>query len=386
METGRKTGKQTADKAKIAELELKWAFRLVSDFNHICRSRNIALEAPVIRISEAEKTFGSWDPSDRVLSISRRLIENYPWDMVLEVLKHEMAHQYVSEIYRETGAHGRTFRKACDRLGVHPAFTNPSADPEEAISMLTEESSSNARQMLEKVEKLLALACSDNEKEAESASRKASQILKKYNLNRMARNGSFDHEVVFRTICHKKKRLESIQKSIASLLIRHYFVEAVLSFTYDPFDDTEYKTIVLIGRKENLTVAEYVYHFLYRTAASLWQEYRKSNKAGRKDKNSFDAGFMNGIWHNHARTVSGGNHQKTGSASIPVKTENSLVKQLEKENQKERNRLFPRLGTGTYGRYRPESRAYQTGVEKGGNTRIRKGIHRKKSGVSGLLE
>ena len=386
MEPGMKTGKQTASGEKITELELKWALRLVREFGDICRSRKIALETPIISISGAEKTFGSWNPADRVLSVSRRLIEKYPWDMVLEVLKHEMAHQYVSEIYRETEVHGRTFRKACDLLGVHPVFTNPSADPEDAMTMLAGGSSSNARQMLEKVEKLFALACSDNEQEAESASRKASQILKKYNLDRTARDGSFDHEVVFRTICHKKKRIESIQKSITGLLMRHYFVEAVLSATYDPFDDTEYKTIVLIGRKENLTVAEYVYHFLYRTAWSLWQEYRKSNKAGRKDKNSFDAGFMNGIWNNHTRTVSKENYQKAGSASLPVKTENSLVKQLEKENQKERDRLFPRLRSGAYGRYRPESRAYQTGVEKGGKTRIRKGIHQKKSGISGLIE
>ena len=383
METGKKPGNKAQHGTKI---EIKWALRLVREFNHICRSRKIALDPPIIRISGAQKTFGSWDPSGRVLSVSRRLIENQPWDMVLEVLKHEMAHQYVSEVYRESGAHGLMLRKACSRLGVHPAFTDPSADPEDALSRLCSGFSSNARHMLEKVEKLLALARSDNEKEAESASRKASQILHKYNLKRSEQSDSFGTDVVFRTICHKKKRIESIQKSITALLIRHYFVDAVLSSTYDPFDDTEYKTIVLIGRKENLTVAEYVYHFLYRTASMLWQEYRKLYSAGRKEKNSFDAGFMKGIRSNHAENAVAVKPRKPDSASLPVKTEQSLVKQVEKENRKERDRLFPRLRADAYGRHRPGSRAYQAGVEKGGDTRIRKGIHRKKSGVSGLLE
>lgn len=383
METGNQAGQKPEQGSAV---EFKWALRLVREFSHICLSRKVALEAPILRISEAEKTFGSWDPSTRVLSISRSLIENHPWDMVLEVLKHEMAHQYVSEIFRESDAHGRMFGNACDRIGVHPVFRNPSADPEEALSMLTGEFSSNARQMLEKVEKLFALARSDNEKEAESASRKASQILHKYNLKRSDGMDSSRTDVLFRTICHKKKRMESIQKSITALLIRYYFVQAVLSSTYDPFDDTEYKTVVLIGRKENLAVAEYVYHFLYRTAWHLWQEYRKSNKAGPKEKNSFDAGFMKGIRNNHARTVSPGNLWETTSPAFPVKTVNEVVEKIEKENRKERDRLFPRLRSDAYGRHRPGSQAYQTGVEKGGNTRIRKGIHRKKSGISGFLE
>ncbi|MGM0643258.1 MAG: SprT-like domain-containing protein, partial [Thermodesulfobacteriota bacterium] len=374
METGNCTGKKTAQKS---EVEFKWALRLAREFRHICLSRKIVLETPIIRISGAENTFGSWDPEGRVLSVSRCLIENHPWDMVLEVLKHEIAHQYVSEVYRETDAHGGMFSKACDRLGVHPVFRTPTADPEKALSVLADRVPSNARQILQKVEKLFALARSDNEKEAESASRKAAEILGKYNLEQAARKGSTEPEVVFRTICHKKKRIKSIQKSITALLIRYYFVQAVLSSTYDPLDDTEYKTVVLIGRKENLTVAEYVYHFLYRTAARLWQEYRKSNKAGPKEKNSFDAGFMKGIRDNHARTAAIMQNQNTGTGSkaLPVKTANGLVERIEKENLKERDRLFPRLRSDVYGRHKPGCRAFQAGADKGKNTRIRKGIH-----------
>lgn len=385
METRNEFGKKTSEGP---EVEFKWALRLVREFGKICRSRKIALETPIIRISGAEKTFGSWDPKGRIISISRPLIENYPWDMVLEVLKHEMAHQYVSEVYREICAHGDLFRNACHRLGVHHAFTNPHTDLDQAISLLSAELPFEARSMLDKVEKLFALARSDNEQEARAASRKAREILQKYNLERMSCNYPSGPGVVSLSICHKKKRIESIQKDITSLLIRYYFVEGVLSSTYDPFDDTEYKTIVLIGRKENLTVAEYVYHFLYRTVSRLWQEYRKSSGAGRREKNSFDAGFIRGIWNNHTRSEDKVRNKSTGSGSrsVPVNTTNKLVEQLKQENQKEMDRLFPRIRVDTAGSYQPDSPAYQFGVEQGVSTHIKKGIHKKKSGVSGLLE
>ena len=48
-----------------------------------------------------------------------RLIEQHPWDIVVEVLKHEMAHQLADELLGGCeSAHGVIFRDACRMLGV----------------------------------------------------------------------------------------------------------------------------------------------------------------------------------------------------------------------------------------------------------------------------
>lgn len=79
------------------------------------------------------------------------------WDIVLEVLKHEMAHQYVSEFYNNADRHGKYFKKACATLGVHPTFIADRADYNKKLQLFKGELPADAQKMLKRVEKLMAL-------------------------------------------------------------------------------------------------------------------------------------------------------------------------------------------------------------------------------------
>ena len=49
-----------------------------------------------------------------------RLVTEHPWTVVLEVLRHEMAHQYVDEVLgvHDETAHGPTFQAVCEARAI----------------------------------------------------------------------------------------------------------------------------------------------------------------------------------------------------------------------------------------------------------------------------
>ena len=54
------------------------------------------------------------------LRLATRLVHDEPWQVVIEVLRHEMAHQYVDEVLRihDESAHGPAFRKVCAERSI----------------------------------------------------------------------------------------------------------------------------------------------------------------------------------------------------------------------------------------------------------------------------
>ena len=85
--------------------------RLRDDYNHICFVHRLKLRNPIIEVTELGRLWGQWDPESHTIRMSLNLIENYPWDMVLEILRHEMAHQIVTDQFGSDEAHGPLFRR-----------------------------------------------------------------------------------------------------------------------------------------------------------------------------------------------------------------------------------------------------------------------------------
>ena len=197
-------------------IELQWASQLVREHRDISWRYGANLTTPTINISSGKKTVGLWSDKNKTLSISNYLIKNEVWDIVLEVLKHEMAHQYVSEFYNNADRHGKFFKKACKILGVHQTFVSARANYNEKLQAFKGDLPADAQKMIKKVEKLMALGKSSNEAEAQSASRKANYLLNKYNLQQI-NNRDENPDIKYLTICHKKKRIESIQRAILSV-------------------------------------------------------------------------------------------------------------------------------------------------------------------------
>jgi len=284
--------------SRFTELEYrrKWLHQLQSEFRLICSWYRISLAAPAFRITDSKTMLGSWNPDTRTISISAILISEYSWDAVINVLKHEMAHQYVHEFMGRTieQPHGPSFQKACENLGVLVPFNSAGGDTPKAFSA-AEQHCSNPEydRKVEKVRKMLSLAGSGNRHEAAAAMRTANRFIRKYNIERLHTNAvsRYSYEIINR----RKKRLHIIERRIASLLMDYFYVDIVYSELFDPESDTSFKTIELLGMVENVAFARYVYDFLQHRIELLWQNYRKTAKAPGKLRKTYILGLLQGV-------------------------------------------------------------------------------------------
>jgi hypothetical protein len=115
--------------ALVRELALEW--RRLND--SYFKSK---LRLPQFLLTASTHTLGRYDYGQRVLSVSQALALEKPWSTVLEVLKHEMAHQYVFEILGvlDETAHGPAFREVCEKLGFDGRARGMPEAPEEPVA------------------------------------------------------------------------------------------------------------------------------------------------------------------------------------------------------------------------------------------------------------
>src|SRR5215208_3654868 len=78
------------------------------------------LQRPLFELTEPSVRLGRWVSGARTLELSRALLFDHDWGTLVEVLKHEMAHQYVHEVLgvRDEVAHGPKFREVCSTRGI----------------------------------------------------------------------------------------------------------------------------------------------------------------------------------------------------------------------------------------------------------------------------
>src|ERR1700722_6231317 len=118
------------ERALLRELVAEWQRINAAHFRG-------ALAVPSIVLSASTSHPGRWLGGGRVVELSRAMILTQSWAAVIEVLRHEMAHQYVHEILGETSEapHGPSFRAVCERLGVDPAASGlPSPSPYDDVA------------------------------------------------------------------------------------------------------------------------------------------------------------------------------------------------------------------------------------------------------------
>jgi hypothetical protein len=188
-----------------------WSRQLLHEFCSICYQYSLSLEEPVFAITESNTEFGSWRSGTREIRMSSNLIKNFPWDVTLQVLKHEIAHQICSEIfYDQKGGHGANFIKACEILGLPKRFRRPDGDLPNKIERQHGDDASNdlSRNIIEKIRKLLALAESSNEHESALAMEMAGRLLKRHNLQQLHEDEQ--HIMCMQLSTGNKRELRSI--------------------------------------------------------------------------------------------------------------------------------------------------------------------------------
>lgn len=349
-----------------------WTHRLIEEYRHLQFSYNLKIKMPVIRIDEGVSRWGAWDPVTRTLSISQRLIETYPWETVLEIFKHEVAHQLVTDESSDESIHGPAFKAACERLGVASwACRAETTEIPLESSLKSAEVSSEEQRLLERAEKLLSLATSDNEHEALLAMQKVQELYAKYHLKRIQdkREAHWGYLV----LKLKKKRVERYQSVIASILNDHFFVEVIHTSLYDSEQCGDFKALELLGSRENVLMAEYVFHFLESQLAGLWKAYRPSRSMGIASRNSFFLGVLEGF------------REKLRSSEFKSDHSISLIVRQDEGLRKFVKGRYPKLNRLSGGTRLHDNQAYSAGKKEGRSLVIRKGIHKSDGNLRKLL-
>src|SRR5688572_22184090 len=109
-----------------AQLEAALLYELRQQYDHLAQLFfKGALRRPQIELVPSRARLGRWVEATRTIELSRTFVLDERWGVVVEVLKHEMAHQYVTEVLGERNetAHGPRFRAVCERLGIDGAAT-----------------------------------------------------------------------------------------------------------------------------------------------------------------------------------------------------------------------------------------------------------------------
>jgi hypothetical protein len=245
------------------------------------------LRTPVLALSDSTARLGAWIRATGTLELARALVLDHPWVDVVSVLQHEMAHQYVDEVLgvHDERPHGETFRQLCAALGIDArASGSPSA-------------AAGARpgpdRVLDRVRKLLALAASSNQHEAETAMLRAHELMVRHNLDAADATAARTFEV--RHVGDPSRRGTQVEAAVVSLLTEFFFVRAVRIPVYLPRAGKRGHVYELTGTRANLDLAVYVHAFLLATAERLWRERRADPLVSGRDRVAYQTGVIRGF-------------------------------------------------------------------------------------------
>ncbi|MEO8900653.1 MAG: DUF2786 domain-containing protein [Polyangiaceae bacterium] len=244
------------------------------------------LRRPGLMLVDSVSRLGRWHGGLRVIEIARSLLLNHGWGVLVEVLKHEMAHQYVDEVLGQPddAMHGAAFRRVCEERGI---------DASAAGVPSTAEASAVDQHLLERIAKLLALAESSNEHEAQAAMSAAQRLMLKYNIDLAVSGRPSAHR--FRHVGEPSGRVHEAQRILAGILSDHFFVQTIWVPVWRPFLGKRGSVLEICGSEANLELADYVHAFLNATAERLFVEYRKSSAGKGAKRLTFMAGVMAGF-------------------------------------------------------------------------------------------
>ena len=373
---------------EISKYYRLWNSQFLREFQLICYQYSLVLEPPVFAISASEKQLGSWRSGIREIRMSRSLILHYPWDITLQVLKHEMAHQICSEIFHDqSGGHGENFIKACERLGLPERYRRSQG----VLSLTTGEDekdgydNSVSRNIIEKIRKLLALAESSNEHESALAMEMAGRLLKRYNVQHHDENGQNNY--VYSIINKKRKRIEGYQQRIILILKKYFYVDALASSLYDPLSNETHKTFEIFGKKENVEIAEYCYHFLEEKLSSLWQQNCASFSGNKRiAKKSYYLGLLQGFSDKLSDQEKSGHHHTQSRFPTKLSTSSELMVVADTALKRFIHARYPRVSKKSTGNTKIYQETYDKGITSGRSLIIHKGITQTAVNDGKLLE
>jgi len=274
-----------------------WINKLVGEYYTINATfsryaKNIALSTPNFRIDNlGAGKWGQWNPTNRVISLHEDLFKFYPWTAVIHVLKHEFAHQIVSEHFKmdDFVSHSEAWERACKMVNVDPNVTA-------SYSFLMNDSNHIYDKMGLRIQKLMALGESSFKGESESALTKAYELMERYKI-RVARKQEPGKTFISRPLGVLFRKMPNYVWAIGRLLNEFYNVRYIQMHHYDE-KYRHMKYIEIFGEPHHLEIAEYVFYFVIFEAERQWEEFKQSKDfvKGVHGKIAWIREFINGFW------------------------------------------------------------------------------------------
>ncbi|MBU4011732.1 MAG: SprT-like domain-containing protein, partial [Proteobacteria bacterium] len=248
------------------------------------------LQIPAFSLKDMKRRLGYWSGEKNEICINRDLALSCKWDFVKKILLHEMAHQVAQQIFGAEAEtpHGPLFKKACYILRA-----DYKASENYSINNNNIEADDHDTTILLRIKKLFALAESSNRNEAESAMKKAHELVAKYNIEIIA-NDSDRH---FTSISAGGPALRHPKEDyyLAGLLRDYYFVWTIWVPAYIIEKGKMGRVLELSGTLENIEIASYVHDFIKHYIESRWLEYNNKKQLNRHRKTDFAAGIIKGF-------------------------------------------------------------------------------------------
>ena len=244
------------------------------------------LVPPVLVLGDTAKRLGQWNRATRTLELSRALVFARPWAEVISVLEHELAHQFVDEVLKihDEPPHGPTFQRVCTERGIDARAAG--------VPLASTAPAPAAERVLDKIRKLLALAGSPNQHEAELAMRKAHELMLRHNIDDARAHTDYD----VRHVGDPHKRGNRVEAEVAGLLAEFFFVKVIRVPVYLPRTGKRGAVYELAGTHANLEMACHVHAFLLATADRLWRANRGDARVrSGRDRISYQAGVIGGF-------------------------------------------------------------------------------------------
>ncbi|MFZ9594734.1 MAG: SprT-like domain-containing protein [Bdellovibrionia bacterium] len=357
-------------------------------YEHIRWAHRLRLQPAVIELMDSQTHWGQWNPETRVIRISRALVRQHSWFQVESILRHEMAHQYCSELLEMGCAspgkpHGELFQKACEIVGVPQEFSHASVDLKSTcLDWKSQPRSPESEKLFNKVQKLLALATSSNENEALAAMTKVRELYAKYAMDYSQLGSAFDskRKMAHLVISHQKKRIEAHQDRIAGILAGHFFVQVIFTHQFDSKTLQSYKALEIIGTQENVLMAEYVYYFLLSQTEFLVRQLKQQQpQISRVQAKSYRLGILKGFAEK-LRQMDKNWKKASVSPSSPASTPSmSLGKTLtllssDPGLKSYVARVFPRLSNSAGASQSIDPSLYSAGVVAGGKINLHRAV------------
>ncbi|MEW5854633.1 MAG: SprT-like domain-containing protein [Myxococcota bacterium] len=239
------------------------------------------LKPVVMELADLQRRIAEWNADRRCIRFSRSSCQELLWPQLREVLRHEMAHQFVAEVLGvvDEEPHGAAFRDVCTRFGI-----DARASGAPATKLAPEEEAVRRR-----VEKLRALSRSPNPHESESAQALADKLVADYReLFVDGPQDETDGAMCVRHVGVHTTRRNLFDHAVGRFLSNHGGVQVIWTDSFDVQTGASGLVLELLGPAAHVERAAYMHDFLRRAVEQLWEADQASGgRATQRQRLSF---------------------------------------------------------------------------------------------------